>query len=253
MKILGRSLGILMNGLIVKSLKSGIQEKRNEEVRNMKKYLAVAVLSFILGCFWSSPKVVIDIVRGADSIKSNIETGMTKLEDEIKSLSETYKVEASKQAKVYENTQVMQAGFACTPEKPKPKEEPKPEVVKPVEPAKPTPAPQVVAPAAVKPRIVSVKAEQNLVAGRMMITKMNIKLNKEALDKVKKGAKVRIFIDYCYYESDKIESDGTVGIYIGWHPPLKPVNGKVGVSLFMQTNNPEIGSGVQYTSIIIST
>jgi hypothetical protein len=84
-----------------------------------------------------------------------------------------------------------------------------------------------------------------------MFTKLNVELNKEGLDKVKKGAKVRIFIDYCYYESDKIEKDGTISFNIKWHPPLTPVKGKIGVSLFMQTNTPEISSGIQYCSITI--
>ena len=85
-----------------------------------------------------------------------------------------------------------------------------------------------------------------------MFTKINVELNEEGLNKVKEGAKVRIFIDYCYYESGEIASDGTVVFNIDWHPPLAPVEGKVGMSLFMQTNTPEIGSGIQYTSMVVN-
>lgn len=230
----------------------------------MKKYLVIAVFSFILGCFASSPKLAIDIVRTADSIKTNIELELTRLEDEIKLISHFYKTEVSKEArieikseKLTTDIQVMEAGlgdiFGCSPTKPKEPKKLEPQVT-PTPPMKVTPTQPVKVIAEVtKPKIISVKAVQNSVDGRMMFTKVNVKLNKQGLDKVKKGAKVRIFIDYCYYESDKIESDGTIGFDIGWHPPLKPVNGKVGVSLFMQTNNPEIGSGVQYASIIVNT
>jgi hypothetical protein len=232
----------------------------------MKKYLVVAMLSFILGCFASSPKVAMNIVSTAGSIKSNVELELTKLENEIKLISESYKVETIKaeiknEKSTGSDIKVMEAGlgdiFGCTPSKPK---EPKKPQMTPEQPVKVTPEQpvKVTSPAkataeVVKPRIIGVRAVQNLVAGRMMLTKINVKLNKEGLNKVKKGARVRIFIDYCYYESGKIESDGTVGFDIGWHPPLKPVDGKVGISLFMQTNNPEIGSGIQYTSIIINT
>ena len=216
----------------------------------MKKYLVVAVLSFILGCFATSPRIAVDIINRADSVRDNIELQLSKIKSEIASVSLSYKTELSQNRTAKESnigdTPVMLAGFGCKPTKPKEPEKPKPPEVK------PEPKPVELTPAVSKPKIISVRGEQNLVSGRMMFTKMKVELNKEGLDKVKKGAKVRIFIDYCYYESDKIESDGTVGFNIDWHPPLAPVKGKIGVSLFMQTNNPEIGSGIQYTSMVVN-
>jgi len=230
----------------------------------MKKYLVISLLSFILGCFASSPKVAINIISTADFVKSSIELELSKLENEIKLISQSYKVEETTESKVeikiketiiVDNVQVIEAGFGdifgCTPSKPV--EEPKKEVKPSVPQTQVTPDLAVkVVPRVAKPNIVSVKNESTLVNGKMLLTKWNVKLNKEGLDKVKKGAKVRIFIGYCYYESGKIEKDGTVSFNIEWHPPLSRTEGKIGVSLFMQLNTPEIGSGIQYCSTVIN-
>jgi len=237
----------------------------------MKKYLLVALMAFVIGCFSSSPKIIKDIINGSDSIKNSFESELVRIDNEIKSISQSYKVEARMENKVetkvnettiIDNPQVMEARlgdtFGCTPKK---SEQSKGEVTRKIEPLISVPQKPVVqtpivpvvkvTPKSAKSAIISVKKEWSLVDGRMMFTKWNVKLNKTALDKVKLGAKVRIFIDYCYYESDKIEKDGTVSFNIEWHPPLAPTKGKIGVSLFMQLNTPEIGSGIQYCSTII--
>ena len=235
----------------------------------MKNYLLVAIVAFVIGCFSSSPRIIKDVITGSDSIKNSFESELVRIDNEIKSISQSYKVEAKmenkvetkvKETTIIDNPQVMEARlgdtFGCTPKK---SEESKGEIIrkigspiqvpqKPVVVEKPKPK---VTPKSAKPAIISVKNDWTLVDGRMMFTKWNVKLNKAGLDKVKKGAKVRIFIDYCYYESNKIEKDGTVSFNIEWHPPLAPTKGKIGVSLFMQLDTPEIGSGIQHCSIVI--
>ena len=231
----------------------------------MKKYLLVAVMAFVVGCLSSSPKIIKDIINGNDSIRSSVESELVRIKSEIKIISQFYEVKATSESKTeakiketssIDEPQVIKAGFGdtfgCTPKKPleetKKIEKPEPSVV----PTQVAPTPVVPVVKVAKPSIINVKSEATLVDGRLMMTKWNVKLNKEALDKVKKGAKVRIFIGYCYHESDKIESDGTVSFNIEWHPPLSRTEGKIGVSLFMQTNTPEIGSGIQYCSTVIN-
>jgi uncharacterized protein YcfL len=60
----------------------------------MKKYLLVAVMAFVIGCFSSSPKIVKDIINGTDSIKNSFESELVRIESEIKSISQSYKIEA---------------------------------------------------------------------------------------------------------------------------------------------------------------
>jgi hypothetical protein len=241
----------------------------------MKKYLAVALVSFIIGCFSSSPNLVKNFTDGVDTIRgsfvkseiSRIDKEISTIDSKIELILQSYKVEDSKESKtetkiketiIVSNQQPLEAGFGnifgCTPSKP-PEEIKKEVKIIPVEPPPSPPVPTVIfSPAAkiiVKSAIISVKNQSTLVNGKIILNKWNVKLNKEGLNKVKKGAKVRIFIGYCYYESDKIEKDGTVSFNIEWHPPLNRAEGKIGVSLFMQTNTPDIGSGIQYCSTII--
>ena len=87
-----------------------------------------------------------------------------------------------------------------------------------------------------KPAIISVKKEGNI---------WKVTLNQIGKSLIKKGVRIRIFIDYCYYESEH----GSNMIKIDWHPPN--IN-RVGVALFQQTDNPEIGSGKTFCSAILN-
>jgi len=219
----------------------------------MKKIIVVLFGILLVSCFTVSEQTVKDMIVVRDSVKLEIEQKILQLQKQILSTANVYK-EYESAKKDYDNIQVQTAGvgeiFGCTPSKPT-----QPIVVKPPEvthPVAQTPPvieekPQVKK--VEKPAIIDVKSSSKLVNGRMIMNSWKVKLNKLGIDKVKKGAKVRIFIDYCYYESGQLEKDGTVTFNINWHPPVK---GKIGVALFMQTNTPQIGSGVQYCSIVMN-
>ena len=234
----------------------------------MKKYLLVAIVAFVVGCLSSSPKIIKDVINGTDSIRSSFESEISRIDNEIKLISQSYKVKAvvenkteTKESNISYDSKVIEAGsaeiFGCSPAPKKPEDTGKIQRLEPTISVLKKPVIKVPAKASrivsksIRPAIISVKADWELVDGRMMFTAWKVKLNKAGIDKVKIGAKVRIFIDYCYYEGDKIDKDGSVIVNLDWHPPLAPVKGKIGVSLFMQLNTPEIGSGIQYCSTII--
>jgi hypothetical protein len=230
----------------------------------MKKYFITLLLGFVIGCFASSPKVTTNVISTTESIKNRIELKVTEIKEEINMISQSYKPQtaAVKEVKIEDvnDQKIIKAGignFGCSPDKPekvyiiKPMSVPQKSIEKAKPKSKVVKVKTVRKSRQSKPAIISVKQDWSLVDGRMMFTTWKVKLNKAGLDKVKMGARVRIFIDYCYYESDEIQKDGTVTFNIAWHPPLAPTKGKIGVSLFLQLNVPEIGSGIQYCSTII--
>jgi hypothetical protein len=222
----------------------------------MKKMMITLIGLLIVGCFTVSEKTVKDFIVIRDSIKNEIIQSADNVQNKIEAITQNYKNQINNETASIvtssENMQVQEAGigeiFGCTPSKPKPMETT--EIKPSVQETPPVPEKPIVVEKPIdikkieKATIIDVKTSSSLVKGRVMITSWKVKLNKTSIDKVKKGAKVRIFIDYCYYESGKIEKDGTVSFDIGWHPPIK---GKVGVSLFTPNN----GSGIQHCSMLI--
>jgi len=175
----------------------------------MKKTIGwILIIAFFFGC---TPRLPVTTLTtdNWDGLK-----GLFAVQEQVEQAVQTLTAEVGK---------ALPYRFGCIP--PKPREKPKmPEVIKPA-----PPPPEPVKPAVVvkqKPAILSVKQEGNL---------WTVKVNKIACVK---DAKVRLFIGYCYYEG-QIQKDGTAKILVEWHPP----SGGRAVSVFQQTDNPELGSG----------
>jgi len=220
----------------------------------MKKVLLFSILFVVIGCYSAPNKIFIEPIAIPADAGSAFQSELVQIKNQIE-------VKTSYVEKAISAAQTVKSTFGCTSEPKEPngviKETPLPP---PVAEPKPTPVPErwrlavdtKLKPVTVqKSAILGVKTDWELKDGRMMFTKWKVKLNKAAIEKVKIGAKVRIFIDYCYYESNQLDKDGNVIFDIDWHPPMNPVKGKVGVSLFFQFNTPEIGSGVTYCSTVV--
>lgn len=103
---------------------------------------------------------------------------------------------------------------------------------------------RVVVPKPVKPpspKILKVKSY----SGTMM-SSVSVTLDKRAASLVRKGASVRIFINYCCYESRDIDANGVVVVQMDWIPPNP--SGKIGVAVFQPTN--AYGSGYNVCSTV---
>ena len=110
------------------------------------------------------------------------------------------------------------------------------------------PAPPVVKKIS-KPAIIRAEAMNNLKVANIKGWEnvITVKLNKQAANRIRKGAKVRVFIGNCYYEGTKVDKSGNVNIQVEWTPPNP--SGKIGVQVWQPTS--QYGDGYSICSVVV--
>jgi hypothetical protein len=74
------------------------------------------------------------------------------------------------------------------------------------------------------------------------------RLNEDGIKEFRKGhVVIRLFCDYCSYDGTEVSDNGWITVPAEWQPP----GGRISAGLFKITNNPEIGSGFYFCSVLI--